>query len=88
MTQQHIKVKMSQTFSDFSIDMQLHNIFVDYISGTDTGPGTWQEKVDLKTHFFNKPMKFIYHTFSYYIAHHFQRQCKSMAGKGMELNQE
>lgn len=88
MTQQHIKVKLSQTFSDFSIDMQLQNGFVDYISGTDTGPGIWQEKIELKTHFCNEPMKFIHHTFSYYIAHHFQRRCKPMAGKGMEPNQE
>lgn len=61
MTQQQIKDKMSQT-SDFSTDMQLQNIFVDYISGTDTGPGTWQENVELKTHFFNEPMKLICHT--------------------------
>lgn len=88
MTQPHIKVKLRQTFFDFSIDMQLQNILVDYISGTDTGPGSWQEKVELKTHFFNEPMKFIYHTFSYFIVYHFQRQCKSIAGKGMEPNQE
>ena len=59
-----------------------------YILGTDPGPGTWQEKVELKTHFFKKQMKFIHHNFSYHIAHHAQSKCESTAGKGMEPNQE